>query len=176
MNNKRYDIYKDIFLALINILTQNHIYNLDFETITTDVELALIKAVNAAFPMVRHFNCYFHYKQDLIRKFKKEGLYKRKSKKEEINECQIILNELGLLHLQYKGDINLINNKLNQLIQNYPRFEHIIENYFKVHKLSYFINGDYNYNDLPIDCRSKSYLENYKLYMKQNLGRKYKLR
>ena len=87
-----------------------------------------------------------------------------------------MLNELGLLPLQYKGDINLINNKLNQLIQNYPRFEHIIENYFKVNKLPYFINGDYNYNDLPIDCRSNSYLENYNLYMKQNLGRKYKLR
>ena len=81
MNNKKYEIYKEIFLALINILTQNHIYNLDFETITTDVELALIKAVNAAFPMVRHFNCYFHYKQDLIRKFKKAYIRENPKKK-----------------------------------------------------------------------------------------------
>ena len=84
MNNKKYEIYKEIFLALINILTQNHIYNLDFETITTDAELALIKAINFSFPMVRHFNCYFHYKQDLIRRFKKEGLYMRKSKMKKL--------------------------------------------------------------------------------------------
>ena len=28
---------------------------------------------------------------------------------------------------------------------------------------------------MPVDCRSNSYLENYNLYIKQNLGRKYKL-
>ena len=81
MNNKRYDIYKEIFLSLINILTQYHIYKLEFETLATDAELALIKEINDAFPTIRHFNCYFHYKQDFIRRFKTEGLYKRKSKK-----------------------------------------------------------------------------------------------
>ena len=29
---------------------------------------------------------------------------------------------------------------------------------------------------MPVDCRSNSYLENYNLFMKQNLGKKYKLR
>ena len=175
MNNKRYDIYKDIFLSFKNIISQNQLYQLEFESITTDAELALIKAINEVFPKVKHFNCYFHYKQDLIRRFKKEGLYKKRAKNKEPNECQSVINTLGLLPLQYKGDINFINKILDELIQNYPNFKNIIENYFKNNKLPYFISGDYNYNDLPSDCRSNSYLENYNLYMKQNLGRIYKL-
>ena len=77
MNNKKFEIYKEIMFSLKNILTQNGIYELEIETITTDAELALIKAINHIFPKIKHFNCYFHYKQDLIRKFKKEKLYKK---------------------------------------------------------------------------------------------------
>ena len=58
-------------------MTQNGNYELELETITTDAEFALIKAINNIFPKVNHFNCFFHYKQDLIRKFRKEGLYKK---------------------------------------------------------------------------------------------------
>ena len=39
----------------------------------------------------------------------------------------------------------------------------------------FFINGDYNYSLLPVDCGSNSYLENYNLYLKRNLGKKHKL-
>ena len=41
--------------------------------------------------------------------------------------------------------------------------------------MEYFYNGDYIYSELPIGCRSNSYMENYNLFIKQNLGRKYKL-
>ena len=58
----------------------------------------------------------------------------------------------------------------------YPLFKNVIENFFIKYKMEYFINGDYNYNDLPLDCRSNSCFENYNLFMKQNLGKKYKLR
>ena len=150
-------------------------YQFEIETVTTDSELALIKAIKTIFPKIKHFNCYFHYKQDLIRRFKKEGLYKRKQNNQITNESQKVLKILGLLPLQYKGDINFINNKLEEIVQNYPNFKNIIENYFKNYKLEFFVNGDYNYNELPADCRSNSYLENYNLYMKQNLGKKYKL-
>ena len=30
-------------------------------------------------------------------------------------------------------------------------------------------------NYLPVDCRSNSYLDNYNIYLKKNLGRKYNL-
>ena len=175
MNNKKYEIYKEIFLSLKNIITQNQLYTFEIETISTYQELALIKAIKNIFPKTKHFNCYFHYKQDLIRRLKKAGLYKRKTNNNIANECQEVLNILGLLPLQYKGDINFINRKLEEINANYPRFKNLVENYFKKFKLEYFINGDYNYNELSIDCRANSYLENYNLYMKQNLGRKYKL-
>ena len=58
---------------------------------------------------------------------------------------------LGLLPLQYKGDINYVKNKLNEIIKNYPKFKNVIEDYFVKYKLEYFINGDYNYNELPVD-------------------------
>ena len=40
---------------------------INIESITSDVELALIKSIHEIFPGIRHFNCYFHYKQDLIK-------------------------------------------------------------------------------------------------------------
>ena len=173
MNNKRYDNYKEVFFSIKNIITQNDLYSLNIETITTDSEKALIKAIYNIFPKIKHFNCYYHYKQDLIRNFKKAGLYKKNLKIEKIMN---VITELGLLPIKYNGDINYINNSLNELEENYPNFKNIIENYFKKYKMEYFINGDYNYNELPIDCRSNSYLENYNLFINQNLGRKYKLR
>ena len=176
MNNKRYDNYKEVFISIKNILTQNELYSLNIETITTDSEKALIKAIYNIFPKIKHFNCYYHYKQDLIRNFKKAGLYKKNSKDGEKNECKNVINELGLLPINYNGDINYIINSLNEIVENYPNFKNIIEKYFKRYKMEYFINGDYNYSELPIDCRSNSYLENYNLFIKQNLGRKYKLR
>ena len=149
---------------------------MEFESITKDAELASIKAINEVFPKIKHFNCYFHYKQDLIRRFKKEGLYKKRKKSKVTNECQHVINSFNLLPLQYNRNINLINKILGQSIQNYPNFKNILINYFKNNKLPYFISGDYNYKDLPSDCRSNCDLENYYLYMKKNLGRKYKLR
>lgn len=41
--------------------------------------------------------------------------------------------------------------------------------------MPYFINGDYNYNELPDDCKSNNLLENYNLIMKKSLGLKYNL-
>ncbi len=62
--------------------------------------------------------------------------------------------------IQYKDDINFIKNKLNEIIQKCPLFKNVTENYFINYKMEYFINDDYNYN----------------LFMKLNLGKKYKLR
>ena len=47
--------------------------------------------------------------------------------------------------------------------------------YFYKYKLQFFISGEYIYSQLPIDCRSNSYLENYNLFLKIKLGRKYNL-
>ena len=34
---------------------------------------------------------------------------------------------LGLLPIQYKGVINFIKKKLNEIILNYPKFKNVIE-------------------------------------------------
>ena len=73
MNNKKYELYKEIFRSFYNIITQNNLYEINIESITTDSEIALIKAIHNIFPGIKHFNCYFHYKQDLLRKMKKYG-------------------------------------------------------------------------------------------------------
>ena len=55
MNNKKYEIYKEIFLTIRNIITQNNVYQFEIETVTTDSELALIKAIKTVFPKIKHF-------------------------------------------------------------------------------------------------------------------------
>ena len=89
MNNKIYDNYKEVFFSIKNILTQNDLYSLNIETITTDSEKALIKAIYNIFPKIKHFNCYYHYKQDLIRNFKKAGLYKKNLNMEKIMNVKL---------------------------------------------------------------------------------------
>ena len=41
MNNKKYEIYKEIMISFKNILTQNRNYELEIETITTDEEISI---------------------------------------------------------------------------------------------------------------------------------------
>ena len=50
MSNKSEIIYDMIFKSIKNILSQNNIYELKFDTITTDTELALINPININFP------------------------------------------------------------------------------------------------------------------------------
>ena len=45
MNKKNYIIYKLVLESINNILTQDKLYNLEIETITTDAEAALLKAI-----------------------------------------------------------------------------------------------------------------------------------
>ena len=64
---------------------------------------------------------------------------------------------------------------LNNIKKNFPYVIDFIDKYFIIYKKPFFENGEYNYNDIPIDCRANSYLENYNLFLKKQLGRKYKL-
>ena len=64
---------------------------------------------------------------------------------------------------------------LNNIKKNFPYVIDFIDKYFIICKKPFFENGEYNYNDIPIDCCANSYLENYNLFLKKQLGRKYKL-
>ena len=64
-NNKKYKLYNEILKSFKNIINQNGEYKIQFISITTDDEKALVKAVKNIFPNVIHINCFFHYKKDL---------------------------------------------------------------------------------------------------------------
>ena len=46
-----------------------------------------------------------------------------------------------------------------------------IENYFIINKKIYFQDGSLNYFNVPKDCRTNNYLENYNGYIKSKLGK-----
>lgn len=62
MSNKTEVLYDVIFKSIYNILNQKDIYNLDFDTISTDTEIALINGLNYNF---KNF-CRFHLNKYII--------------------------------------------------------------------------------------------------------------
>ena len=78
INGKYEEFYDIVFDSLIKIITQNHKYDLNVETIVTDTELALINVIKKYFPNSKRIGCFFHYKNDILRKIKSYGLYKKK--------------------------------------------------------------------------------------------------
>ena len=61
-------------------MTQNNIYKLNLETITTDSEVALINAIHNNFPNAQRIRSLFLLKQDLLREAKVLGLLNKKIK------------------------------------------------------------------------------------------------
>ena len=77
-NNKKTCIYKELLTSIKNIISQNNEYILNLESITSDDEKALVKAINYIFPEIIRINCFFHYKKDLRDYFKALGFTKKK--------------------------------------------------------------------------------------------------
>ena len=96
---------------------------------------------------------------NILENLRKNGLLLKKSNEENYQINMKILNILGKLPLLYNGDINIINIQLQDIKKNYPKYSNFIDNYFIKYKLPFFISGEYNYGELPEDCRSNSYLE-----------------
>ena len=128
----------------------------------------LINAIDKIFPNIKRINCFFHFKQDLIRNIKSYGLY-NKANKETSDK---IIKILSLLPIVYNGNINIIDNQLNDIKCKYPKYSNFINNYFIPNKLEYFKNNSLNYNSIPKECRTNNYLENYNGYIKKRLGTK----
>ena len=174
MNNKKFSLYYEVLNAFKNIITQNGKYKLNIKSITSDAEKALIKAIKKIFPNILHFNCYFHYKKDIKDYLKCLGFTKKKNLNLYLKSKEIV-NHLGLLPLEYQGNIEAFDKFIIDLKSKYPDFINFFNNYFIKYKRQFFVSGEYNYNNLPIDCRSNSYIENYNLYLKRKLGKKYNL-
>ena len=167
MNQKNYILYDLIIKSVIKIMTQDNIYQINIKSITSDDEFALLKAIKSNFKNVDNFICLYHFKKNLISQLKIEGMMKKNFKK----DSKYIVNELTKLCIDYNGSINYIYEKINTFKTKYPKFSKFLENYFIKNKLKYFISGEMNYNLIPEDCRSNSYLENYNKLFKQSLGK-----
>ena len=167
LNSKKEALYNYAFRGLLDLLTDNNKINLHVETIVTDQEKALINIVKLYFPNTQRISCLFHYKQDILKNLKSYGLFHKTQKK----DSNIILYELGKFPFKYKGNINYIIENCEMLTKNYPLYGNFINNYFLKYHLVYFQDNSLNYNNIPKDCRSNSFLENYNGYIKQRLGK-----
>ena len=113
-NNKKYDKYLEVLNAFNKIMTQNGVFDFNLSSITTDSEIELTNAIKNAFPNIKLFYCYFHYKQNLVKNLRKRGLLK-KSNVDQYNASQNFLNILGKLPLVYNGDIKIIKTELEKI-------------------------------------------------------------
>ena len=130
MLNKTEILYDLVFKAVIRLITQQNIFKLEFQTITTDTEIALINAVTNNFPEVHRLGCWFHLNQDLIREARTMGLFNSKNKKIDTEITYQIISELSILPLQYKGDLNRLKNQINIILLQYPEYYKNLTKYF----------------------------------------------
>lgn len=167
--NKKNEFLYDIILdSIINIITQNNKRNINVKYIISDNEIALVNSINKKFINIKRISCYYHYKKNIIDNLKKYGLYKKNNK----YTSDKIIKKLGMIPFKYKGNIRIFDDICNEIITEYPLYTNFINNYFINIKRIYFLNGAYDYYNIPNDCKSNSFLENYNKYLKEKLGRK----
>ena len=103
MNSKTestYDLVLENVYKLINIgLKTKKI----FKCITTDNELGLINSIHKIFPKSFRISCWFHMKQNLVKRARIIGLTKETYEKGTNN----VINSIGLIPLIYNGNIYL---------------------------------------------------------------------
>ena len=109
-NGKSEYHYDVVFNSIINIITLSRNIDINIKSIVTDSELALIKIVKKYFPNSLRITCLFHFKQDIMINIRSYGLYKKEDKK--LNDK--IVNKLTKLAIKYKGNLDYLNNKLNE--------------------------------------------------------------
>ena len=72
----------------------------------------------------------------------------------------------------YRSDVSIIKKICDDIIEKYPEYYNYITNYLLPLKMKYFEDNSLNYFDVPKDCRSNSFLENYNGYIKEKLWKK----
>ena len=68
--------------------------------------------------------------------------------------------------------MKIFEDIISKLIKEYKEDYYVLIDYFVTNKKQYFIEGNYNYNLIPNDIRSNSYLERYNKEIKNYLGEK----
>ena len=152
-----------IFINVSNILSKNSKYVIKTKFIITDMETALVNAINLIFPNYILLGCYFHYKYAILLNLRNNQLYNNENKKESDN----FINDLELIPLMYKGKMEVFNSLIDKIIKKYEKYTEFINEYFLKYKKVYFEKGIYNYDLITVDCRCNSFLENYIHYLKK---------
>ena len=115
-------LYETVFEGIIRNIFKISACDLNFETIVSDQELALINVIKKVFPKSQRISCLFHYKQDILRNLKSYGLYKKDLKE----NSDIILKKLGNLPFIYKGDLKIFKKECIEIKNNYQNYLQIL--------------------------------------------------
>lgn len=135
MNRKFESAYEEVFKAFIELIKFWDNLEFSFGTITTDNEDAINIALQNYSPIVKEFFVSFIISSYLVRKATNMVLYSTNY----VKDTDILINELGILPLKYKGDIEYINNKLTNLKDNFKEHYAFLD-YFMTENLKYFLN------------------------------------
>ena len=68
--------------------------------------------------------------------------------------------------------MNYFDREIKNIKEQYPPYYKALIFHFEMNKRKYFIEGNYNYNLIPLDIRANSYLERYNKEIKDYLGEK----
>ena len=93
------------------------------------------------------------------------GLYKKLDK----ILSDLIINKLKTLTVKYKGHMNYVKQKLENI---YTKYDNLIRIYFIKEKLKNFEDNPLNYEVVPEKFRTNNFLENYNRFIKLKFGEK----
>ena len=65
----------------------------------------------------------------------------------------------------------MITSIRDEIKLEFPLYKNFIDNYFLKNKLKYFKDNSLYYKNIPKDCRTNNYFENYNGYIKRQLGK-----
>ena len=130
MSNKREESYKRVFNSIIEILTQNFIYDLPLKSITTDSEISLINVVEETFLGIQRIGCFYHLKENIENYANTVGLLNENNKYININETRDIIYILGNLCLEYIADMDSFDKEIDNIKRQYNKHYLCLINYF----------------------------------------------
>ena len=85
INSKDEIFYQIWFLYFKDILSSNGEFDIKFDAITTDFELAIFTSLKMFFTNSYLIGCYYHFKGALVRKVRERGHLKKEKKIQNFN-------------------------------------------------------------------------------------------
>ena len=156
LNSKAEILYYKVLLSVKNIISSFNNIPIKLKSVTLDFELELNKTFENVFANIKIIGCLYHYKQIILRKLKKYGLYNKNFK----HLSNDILNKSGKLPFIIHNKPNAFNEFLDFLSnnENYNIFKKYFERKWKNRIIP---GGILDYYLISKDQRSNLMIENY---------------